>query len=211
MLILASASPRRQQLLARLGGDWDLRPTTIDETPRHGEAPADLVRRLAVAKAKAVDLDDPGVDPSNLGQHTPSDHPPPVILAADTIVELDGQILGKPRDADEAVRMLRALSGRTHRVLTGVAVRRDDLEVSEVVTTGVTFRPLTDSEIVWYLKTGEPGDKAGAYGLQGAGAVFIERIDGSETNVIGLPLAQTVALLRRVGVDLLRRDRSGTV
>ncbi len=189
-LVLASASPRRAELLARLGVSPELRPTHIDETPQPGEGPEHLVGRLASAKARAAVR--AGVDE--------------VVLAADTIVALDGTVLGKPRDDGEATQMLSALSGRTHEVTSGVAVVRGGSALIERVTTRVTFRRLHASEIAWYLATGEPSDKAGAYGLQGAGAALVSHLDGSDTNVIGLPLDTVVLLLRRVGLDLLRGD-----
>lgn len=185
-LVLASASPRRAELLSRLGARAHVNPTEIDETPLDGETPASLVARLADAKAAACTVEGDAV-----------------VLAADTVVVLGDQALGKPRDGDDARGMLRALAGREHRVLTGVAVRRGATHHREVVTTGVRFAPLTDDEIAWYVATGEPAGKAGGYGLQGAGAVLVERIEGSDTNVIGLPLPTTVALLRQVGLDLL--------
>ncbi|MFA9430788.1 nucleoside triphosphate pyrophosphatase [Egicoccus sp. AB-alg2] len=191
-LVLASASPRRAALLARLGLTPEPRPQDVDETPRDGETPDELVRRLAALKAMAT----------RAGPHE-------VVVAADTEVVLDGATLGKPADRDAAAAMLRALSGRAHEVVTGVAVRRNTLVHVDAVRTTVVFRSLTDAEIAWYLDTGEPFDKAGAYGLQGAGAVLVERIEGSDTNVIGLPLAETVALLRLVDVDPLRPDPAG--
>ncbi len=184
--MLASASPRRRELLARLGLAPQIRPADVDETPHAGEPARDLVLRLARAKADAVAKDDE------------------VVLAADTIVVLDGLPLGKPRDLDEASVMLHRLSGRIHEVHTGVAVQHPAGQDATLVTTRVHFRPLTDDEIAWYLGTGEPLDKAGAYGLQGAGAVLVDRIEGSDTNVIGLPLAETVALLVEAGMDVLR-------
>jgi septum formation protein len=190
--VLASGSPRRRELLARLGLTPEVRPAEIDETPGEDELPEELVLRLARAKAAAARsqrVDGPTSDE--------------VVLAADTVVTLDDRVLGKPRDHDDADAMLRSLSGRTHEVVTGVAAARGSLQVADVVITAVTFRRLTDAEVAWYLDTGEPSDKAGAYGLQGAGAVLVERVDGSDTNVIGLPLAETVALLRRVGLDVL--------
>jgi septum formation protein len=187
-LVLASASPRRRELLARLGLDPVIRPADIDETPSPGEDPHDLVVRLAAAKAA-----------TSLARGDAQD----LVLAADTEVVLDGQVLGKPRDRDDAARMLRRLAGRSHEVVTGVAVRRCGTARTTRVTTEVRFRPLCDAEIAWYVATGEPEDKAGAYALQGAGAALVERIDGSDTNVIGLPLAETVTLLRQVGMDPL--------
>jgi septum formation protein len=174
-LVLASGSPRRSELLARLGVPFDVVPADVDETPLTGERPLELVRRLAVAKAAAVDGDP--------------------VLAADTTVEVDGEILGKPVDADDARRMLARLSGRSHRVHTGVAVRRGGQVEVEVCTTIVTFVPLTGASIDWYLSTGEPFDKAGAYAVQGAGGVFVETIQGSVSNVVGLPLATVARLL----------------
>lgn len=187
-LVLASSSPRRAELLARLGLTPEIRPTDVDETTRPDEAPADLVARLAGAKA---------ADGAGRGAGDE------VVLGADTVVVLDGRALGKPTDIEDARRMLTALAGRTHEVITGVAAVRGPISAVTRVTTRVTFRPLTDSEVAWYLATGEPHDKAGAYGLQGAGAVLVERVDGSDTNVIGLPLAETVALVREIGLDLL--------
>jgi septum formation protein len=193
-LVLASASPRRSALLARLGVTPAVHPADVDETVRPGEAPDELVVRLARTKvttvARAVaDGGDPVADV--------------VVLAADTEVVLDGQVLGKPEGRADAGAMLRRLAGRSHQVTTGLAVVRGDAVEVDRVTTVVTFRPLTDAEVAWYLATGEPAGKAGGYALQGAGAALVERIEGSDTNVIGLPLAETVALLRRVGLDLL--------
>jgi septum formation protein len=187
-LVLASASPRRAELLARLGLEPTIRPAHVDESPHPDEPPADLVVRLAATKAAAV---------------ADRDRTDEVVLAADTEVVVDDQVLGKPLDRDDAATMLRALSGRTHEVVTGLAVQRGDTARLAQVTTQVTFRTLTPTEIDWYLATGEPSDKAGGYALQGAGAVLVERIDGSDTNVIGLPLAETVALLREAGLDPL--------
>ncbi len=177
-LVLASGSPRRRELLGRLGLVFDVVPADIDETPRAGERPLELVRRLAEAKARAV-TGDP-------------------VLAADTIVEVDGEVLGKPTDADDARRMLRRLSGRSHRVHTGVAVRSGDRLGVAVETTAVMFTPLAPGAIEWYLGTGEPFDKAGAYAVQGAGGIFVETIRGSVSNVVGLPLTLTARLLERV-------------
>jgi septum formation protein len=187
-LVLASASPRRRDLLRRLGLDPALRPVDLDETPHDDEPPHDLVVRLAAAKAAA------GADRGEGDE---------VVLAADTEVVLDGTVLGKPVDDADAAAMLRRLNGRTHEVVTGLAVRRGEIARLATVTTAVTFRHLTDDEIAWYVATGEPSGKAGAYALQGAGAVLVASIAGSDTNVIGLPLAETVALLREVGLDLL--------
>jgi septum formation protein len=187
-LVLASASPRRRQLLASLGLDPVVRPADVDETPQADEAPVALVRRLATTKASTVARADAEV-----------------VLAADTEVALDGRSLGKPRDDDHAAAMLRSLAGRTHPVVTGIAVASaGGVEVAHVATE-VTFSALSDEDIAWYVGTGEPMGKAGAYAIQGAGAVLVERIDGSASNVVGLPLAETVALLRRAGFEPLRR------
>jgi septum formation protein len=166
-----------------------VRPGDVDETPRPGERADDLVVRLAGAKATAS---------AALGDGTDE-----VVLAADTVVALGDEVLGKPRDRDEAGAMLRRLAGRTHEVVTGIAVVRGPVSAITRVSTQVTFRDLTEDEVAWYLATGEPDDKAGAYGLQGAGAVLVSRVDGSDTNVIGLPLAETVTLLRDAGLEVL--------
>lgn len=177
-LVLASGSPRRRELLAHLGLPFTVVAADVDEAPLPGEAPLDLVRRLAAAKAMAVDGDP--------------------VLAADTIVEVDGEILGKPVDAADARRMLALLSGRAHHVHTGVALRAGERQVVDVVTTDVTFVALTPEAVEWYLATGEPYDKAGAYAIQGAGGVFVESIRGSVSNVVGLPLTTVASLLHRV-------------
>ena len=191
-LVLASGSPRRRELLARLGLHPLVRPADIDETVADAESPDELVLRLAREKCAASAEGSVGDE---------------VVLAADTIVTLDGHVFGKPRDRDDAANMLTRLSGRTHQVMTGITVRRGVVEQTDLVVTAVTFRSLSDAEVAWYLDTGEPTDKAGAYGLQGAGAVLVERIAGSDTNVIGLPLAEAVALLRRTGLDVLSAPR----
>lgn len=199
-LVLASGSPRRAELLARIGLHPAVRVTDVDETVLAGEAPGDTVVRLARAKAiagrDAADRDVAGREAADRDE---------VVLAADTEVVLDGRVLGKPLDGDDAARMLRALSGRQHEVTTGLAAVRGGQVVTDRVTTTVRFRPLTDTEIGWYLATGEPAGKAGGYALQGAGAALVERLDGSDTNVIGLPLADTVLLLRAVGFEPLAR------
>lgn len=182
-LVLASASPRRQELLAGLGVAFTVRVADVDETPRPGEAVEPLVLRLAREKATAV------AEPGD------------VVIAADTMVSCDGRLLGKPVDEDEAASMLRTLSGRTHEVTTGVVVVAER-EATTAVVSRVTFVDLRDEDIAWYLATGEPFDKAGAYGLQGIGARFVRSIDGSPTNVIGLPLAETVEALAAAGHPL---------
>ena len=185
-VVLASSSPRRHELLARLGVEFTTASPDVDESPLPGEDPVAYVRRLALDKA-----------------HTVAAGPDVLVIAADTTVELDGEILAKPDDDEHARVMLRGLSGRTHLTHTGVALRLGTRTVEEVVTTAVTFARLTDAEIDWYVATGEPLDKAGAYALQGAAGVFVERIDGSVSNVVGLPLHAVHELARRLGVTLL--------
>jgi septum formation protein len=183
-LWLASRSPRRAALLATLGVDFSVLDVEVDETPLPGEAAAAYVCRLARAKALAGQL------------HAPSAAP---VLAADTTVVLDGALLGKPGDAAEAQRMLRGLAGRWHEVLTGVALAHTRLEVT-CVTTRVCFRALSDAEIACYIASGEPFDKAGAYAIQGLGAALVDRLEGSHANVVGLPLVETLILLRAAQV-----------
>jgi len=179
-LVLASASPRRSELLGRVGLDFEVRPADIDETPLPDEAPTDYVRRLSSEKAAAVGRADE------------------VVIAADTTVEVDGQILEKPLDDSDARRMLRLLSGRSHQAHTGVTVSKGGVIETFVVSTTVTFVDLISEMIDWYIGTGEADGKAGAYGIQGAAAALVERVDGSVTNVIGLPLAETIAALARI-------------
>jgi septum formation protein len=188
-LILASASPRRRALLAQAGFDFEVRASEIDESLLPGEAAAAYVERLAIEKAQAVcALYDRASGPVT-------------VLAADTAVVLpDGEILGKPRNAADARRMLRLLSGRTHAVMTGLAAVSSEQErlASAVEMTHVTFLVLTDEEIAAYVAGGEPLDKAGAYAIQGYAARWIPRIEGDYFNVVGLPIARTVALLTEV-------------
>lgn len=179
LLTLASQSPRRRELIGQLGVGLEIRPADTDETPHPGEPPMVYVRRVATEKARAI-----------AGE---------TVLAADTAVVLDGEILGKPADGEDARRMLRALSGRRHEVVTGVCVRRAGEEESIVVSTVVQLVPLTDAQIEWYVATGEPLDKAGAYAVQGMAGAFVSQVHGSISNVVGLPLAETIALLARMG------------
>lgn len=184
LLHLASRSPRRAELLRTLGVEFAIVDIDVDETPHVGEAPAAYVGRLARAKAAAGRVSAPPRAP---------------VLAADTTVALDGEILGKPRDGADAARMLTRLSGRWHAVFTGVAL--DGVaDASIVVETRVLFRPLGADEIARYWASGEPADKAGAYAVQGLGGAFVLRLDGSYSNVVGLPLAETLTLLDRAGV-----------
>ena len=184
MVILASQSPRRRELLALVGIAHTVRPADIDERWIPGELPVPHAERLAREKAHTLALQEPGA----------------VVIAADTIVVLDGEILGKPRDAADARAMIRRLSGRKHTVFTAIAVARAGRTVSAVEEVDVTFRDLTDEEIVEYVRTGEPMDKAGAYGIQGFGATIVERIDGDYFSVMGLGLRRLVALLGEVGL-----------
>jgi septum formation protein len=194
-LVLASGSPRRLQLLASLGLECRVAPVDIDETPRAGEAPADYARRLAAEKASAA-----------TGHHPPES----LVLAADTVVALGAEILGKPVDAPDAARMLRRLSGRTHEVHTAVAASRAGEVAFRLSSSEVTFRNLRDAEIDAYVATGEPLDKAGAYGIQGLAAIFVTRLAGSHSGVVGLPLCETAELLQKFGIDVLRPARGGS-
>jgi septum formation protein len=186
-LVLASRSPRRRELLASVGVQAEIRPADTDESVREGEGADGYVRRLAREKARAV--------PASRGE---------LVLAADTAVVLGTEILGKPRDEDDARRMLRALSGRTHVVATGVhglaAAEGVAREETLVVSTAVRLVTLSEERIAWYVGTGEPFDKAGAYAVQGAGGSLVRGIAGSVSNVVGLPLAETLALLGRLGL-----------
>jgi septum formation protein len=179
-LVLASRSPRRAELLTAAGIPFVVRVADIDETPRPGEAPRDYVLRLAEEKARAIRLED--------GE---------IVLAADTTVVLDTEILGKPADAADAVRMLSGLAGRRHDVLTGICLmRRDGWLALDVASTGVWFSAMSGQEIANYVASGESLDKAGAYAIQGLASRWVERIDGSYTNVVGLPVALVHRMLR---------------
>ena len=184
-VVLASSSPRRRELLALIGIAHTVLPADIDETPLAGELPRPHAERLAREKAAVVAEREPNA----------------VVIAADTIVVVDGEILGKPASDEEATAMLRRLSGRRHTVLTAVAVARDGAVVSDVESVDVTFRPLSDDDIREYIATREPMDKAGAYGIQGYGATIVSRIDGDYFAVMGLALGLMVRLMGRVGVD----------
>jgi len=189
-LVLGSGSPRRADLLRQLGLRFEVLPPAIDETPADGESPADYVARMASTKVDAV-RKIAGADR--------------LLLCADTTVTLDGAILGKPSDRADCVEMLMALSDTSHQVLTGVAAADERHATEAVVETIVTFRPLTLEECNDYWLTGEPADKAGGYGIQGMGAVLVQSISGSYSNVVGLPLTETAMMLREFGVDCLKR------
>ena len=184
VVVLASGSPRRRELLGRYPIRLEVRPADLDESVLDGERPEPYVRRLARAKAEAV---------RSAGD---------VVVAADTCVVLGGEILGKPTDEADAARMLAALADRTHHVVTAVAVAADGGTTVETVRTDVTMTAIPAEDLAWYVATGEPHDKAGAYAIQGAGGRFVRRIDGSHSNVIGLPLDTVAALLDRAGVPL---------
>ena len=192
MLVLASASPRRRELLAQAGFAFQVHPAHIPEDPLPGEDPVAYVTRLAREKAQAVHRE--------LARANPKPEKSPetnlVVLGADTTVTLDNTILGKPEDAADAARILRLLSGRTHRVITGVAVVTESGAEVAAEATEVTFLALSDAEIAAYVATGEPMDKAGAYGIQGRAARWIPRIEGCYFNVMGLPLARVSAMLK---------------
>jgi septum formation protein len=184
-VILASQSPRRRDLLNLIGIAHTVRPADIDETPRPGESPVACVERLARAKARRIAMGEPDT----------------LVIAADTIVVIDNQILNKPVDTNDARRMLRALQGRRHDVYTAVCVTRAGCEAAGVEDTGVWFRTLDDRAIDAYLATGEPMDKAGAYGIQGYGATIVERVDGDFFTVVGLPLVRLTRLLAEIGIS----------
>jgi septum formation protein len=185
-IILASASPRRKELLDQIKVTYRVNPVDVDETPWPNEAPLDYVQRLAAEKSAAC--------MAQLGGGLP-------VLAADTAVVLDGVIMGKPKDRDDALAMLRQLSGKMHRVYSAISLR--GWEHGQAVSiTEVTFRQLTEGEITAYWQSGEPADKAGSYAIQGLGGVFVESISGSFSGVVGLPLFETAELLSRQGIAI---------
>jgi len=189
MIYLASASPRRQELLRQLGVEFEAMPSNILEARQAGESPADYVLRVAHDKeqfvAKLVNERSLPVFP---------------VLGADTEVVLDGEILGKPQDRAHGMVLLRRLSGRTHEVLSAVCVIDQDSEHTALSTSRVTFSPLTEVDIAQYWETGEPADKAGAYAIQGKAAAFIERLEGSYSGVMGLPLHELAGILKKIGM-----------
>jgi nucleoside triphosphate pyrophosphatase len=184
-LILASASPRRRELLRDAGFNFEVRPSQIVEEIQQGELPEDFVRRTAREKALQIAASSPRGG---------------LVLGADTVVVIDGQTLGKPSDPQDATRMLRLLSGRTHQVHTGICLVRapDSIEALKHETTLVTFRELDEEEIRQYVESGEPSDKAGAYAIQGLASKFVTRISGCYSNVVGLPIALVYEILKPV-------------
>jgi len=188
MIYLVSQSPRRRELLLQIGIEHEVISADIDETPHIGEAAELYVTRMALEKARAGRARLPVIDRPLLG--------------ADTSVVVDDVILGKPRDEVDACEMLCMLAGRTHRVISAVALVDDETEASRLSVSHVTFRPVSDDEARAYWRSGEPADKAGGYGIQGLGALFIERLEGSYSGVMGLPLFETAALMRDFGLQL---------
>lgn len=198
-LILASASPRRQDLLKELGLAFSVMPQDIDESPLRNEEPEIMVQRLASEKARAA-----------LATLSDTDHR--LVLGSDTIVVCDDTILGKPLNKADACAMLKLLSGRQHQVMTAVAVMSRQQEEVALAVTQVTFKALSEGEIDAYWESGEPADKAGAYALQGLGSMFVRSIQGSYSAVVGLPIFETVALLAGFGIDaekILRNRHHG--
>ncbi len=183
-VILASQSPRRRELLMLVGIAHEVRPADIDETYLVGEEPRAHAERLAREKAAVVARDAPEA----------------IVIGSDTIVVVDGDVLGKPRSTAQAIAMLRRLSGRSHVVLTAVAVSWRGMQQSDVVEVGVTFHPIGTEDIEAYVATGEPMDKAGAYGIQGYGATIVQRVDGDYFAVMGLPLQRLVRLMADMGI-----------
>lgn len=189
ILVLASTSPRRREILASMGLEFRVSGVDIDESRLGDEAAEHMVLRLAAAKVAAAKI-------------APSHR----VIGADTAVVLDGEVLGKPRDRKDAVAMLLSLSDRRHRVLTGVALSGPDGVESLLSSTDVIFREISRDEALAYWQSGEPCDKAGAYGIQGLGGAFVEAIEGSYSGVVGLPVYETAKLLRNAGIDLLMKQ-----
>jgi len=186
-LVLASASPRRAELLRAAGFAFEILAVDVDEGVRPGERPEDYVRRLAMEKsARAMEQ-----ITWTVGSGT-------IVLGADTAVVIGSDILGKPRDDDDAVSMLRRLSGRPHAVMTGISLRGPEWEAGRVETTTVEFSPLSAADVAWYVESGEGRDKAGAYAIQGLASRFIPRVEGSYSNVVGLPIAAVHELLAEI-------------
>lgn len=189
-LVLASQSPRRRELLHQIGiDDFKIIPSQKEEKKDPSLTPKDLVMHLSRQKAEEV-----------AGKCSRDD----IIIAADTVVSLKGQILGKPKNREDGARMLSLLSGNKHEVFSGVTVKKGDLILNEYEETAVYFREMTEEEISWYLSTGEPMDKAGAYGIQGIGIRFISRIEGDYSNVVGLPICRLLSMLEKAGWNTLK-------
>jgi septum formation protein len=186
-IALASASPRRRELLAQLAVDFELVKADVDETQHPGELATDYVLRLAISKAKA-----------GLSVQSNSGVSPLPVLGADTIVVVDGEVLGKPKDQQDFLRMMRLLSGRQHQVYTAIALVSADKVLSDTVKTEVWFSPLSEAQMLDYWQSGEPADKAGGYGIQGLASRFIPKITGSYFAVVGLPLYETDQLLQQL-------------
>jgi len=206
-LILASASPRRSELLRAAGYEFEVVAAAVDESVRAGESPAMYVRRLAADKSASAQAGTAKAAPHiQAGTAKAAPHglfvgpcfsgADPIVLGADTAVVIDGEILGKPRDDEDAARFLRRLSGTRHEVLTGVSLRQGTAEVGRVETTVVYFHALQEEDIAWYVARGEGRDKAGAYAIQGLASRFIPRVEGSYSNVVGLPVASVAELMR---------------
>jgi len=187
-LHLASTSPRRRDILLSLGIEFEIVKVETDESQHKGESAEDLVLRLAIAKAEAA---------------TGAEY----VLGSDTVVVLDDRVLGKPKDADDAVDMLLALSGRSHSVLTGVALKTPNGTQEVLSKTDVWFREIDRDEALRYWHSGEPADKAGSYGIQGLGGMFVEAINGSHSGVMGLPVFETVKLLKSAGFEVLSKKK----
>ena len=187
MIILASKSPRRKQLLSMMGLEFTVQTADIDETMDKSQTPEHEVAAVSARKAEKI----------------AREHPDDIIISADTIVVIDGKILGKPKDEEDAANMLRLLSGRTHTVYTGLTVYANGESKTQVVGTEVTFRELSDAEIAAYIRTGEPMDKAGSYGIQGYGSMFVSHLNGDYFCVMGLPVCTLGEMLREAGVEIL--------
>ena len=193
-IILASKSPRRQELMRLLGLEFTIRTADIDETMDPTRPPEQEVVRVGGLKAQKI---------------AETAQPEDIVVAADTIVVVDGAVLGKPKDEEDAFRMLRLLSGRGHEVMTGLNVWHAGTLHQQAVITQVHFRPMTDAEIRAYIATGEPMDKAGSYGIQGYGAIFVDHLEGDYFSVMGLPLCPLEGMLRRCGVSILHETGVG--
>lgn len=190
--ILASNSPRRREILCNVGADFVVHASDVDESVPSGTLPFDAVKMISARKAKAVKVE--------LGKEADGK----IILSADTVVSADGKILGKPKNDEEAVEMLKFLSGRCHKVYTGFTIIKDDAEYTDFESTDVFFKNLSEKEILSYVKTGEGADKAGSYGIQGIGELLVEKINGDYFNVVGFPISKiNVTLFEKFGINLL--------